>query len=189
MEWLQVLDMAWRVLFNILYFGSIIGTIVIVVLDNRNPVHTIAWLLILLFLPIVGLILDFFFGRNVRRERIINKKSYNKRFRRQKSEYMAQEPTVNVAEYSRLIDFYKKTEQAFPMGDNYIETFTNGYDMLQALIRELMKAKHHIHLEYYIFEDDAVGRLVRDVLIDRAKAGVEVRVIYDDVGCWRVPRR
>jgi len=187
MEWSQILGIAWKILFDILYFGSIISTIIIIVLDNRNPVHTIAWILILLFLPFVGLILYFFFGRNVRRERIINKKSYNKLLQKPISEYMAQEPTVNVPEYSRLISFFRQTEQAFPLGGNRCETYTDGYSMLQGLIRELMKAKHHIHLEYYIFEDDAVGRLIRDVLIDRAKAGVEIRIIYDDVGCWQVP--
>lgn len=44
-------------------------------------------------------------------------------------------------------------------------------------------------MEYYIFEDDAIGRMVRDVLIEKASHGVEVRVIYDDVGCWHVPNR
>lgn len=44
-------------------------------------------------------------------------------------------------------------------------------------------------MEFYIFEDDAVGRMVRDVLMEKAKQGVEVRVIYDDVGCWHVPNR
>src|SRR5574344_1788544 len=189
MEWLQVLDMAWRVLFNILYFGSIIGTILIIVLDNRNPVHTIAWVLILLFLPVVGLILYFFFGRNVRREHIINKKSYNKLISLPISEYMAQEPLLNTPEYDRLIDFYRKTEQSFPLGGNQIQVFVEGYSMLQSLIKELMNARHHIHMEYYVFEDDPVGRLVKDVLIDRAKAGVEVRLIYDDVGCWKVKNR
>lgn len=189
MEWLHLLGIAWKVLFDFLYFGSIIGTIIIIVLDNRNPVHTIAWILILLFLPVVGLILYFFFGRNVRRERIINKKSYNKLLSLPISEYMAQEPAIDMAEYGRLIDFYRKTEQAYPLGGNRIEIYTEGYAMLQSLIKALMNAEHHIHLEYYIFEDDAVGRLIRDILIDRAKAGVEVRVIYDDVGCWRVPRR
>ncbi len=61
--------------------------------------------------------------------------------------------------------------------------------MLQSLLRELGKATKHIHMEFYIFEDDAIGRLVRDVLMEKARAGVEVRVIYDDVGCWHVPNR
>ncbi len=189
MEWSQILGIAWKVLFDILYFGSIIGTILIIVLDNRNPVHTIAWVLILLFLPVVGLILYFFFGRNVRREHIINKKSYNKLISLPISEYMAQEPLLNTPEYDRLIDFYRKTEQSFPLGGNQIQVFVEGYSMLQSLIKELMNARHHIHMEYYVFEDDPVGRLVKDVLIDRAKAGVEVRLIYDDVGCWKVKNR
>jgi cardiolipin synthase len=70
-----------------------------------------------------------------------------------------------------------------------VSVYTEGYTKLQALLRELQKAKQHIHMEYYIFEDDAIGRLVRDVLIEKASQGVEVRVIYDDVGCWHVPNR
>ncbi|WP_368147386.1 phosphatidylserine/phosphatidylglycerophosphate/cardiolipin synthase family protein, partial [Bacteroides cellulosilyticus] len=68
-------------------------------------------------------------------------------------------------------------------------TYTSGASMLQSLLRELAKARQHIHIEFYIFEDDAIGRMVRDVLIEKVRAGVEVRVIYDDVGCWHVPNR
>ena len=70
-----------------------------------------------------------------------------------------------------------------------MEAYTLGLSMLQSLLRELGKATKHIHMEFYIFEDDAIGRLVRDVLMEKARAGVEVRVIYDDVGCWHVPNR
>ena len=70
-----------------------------------------------------------------------------------------------------------------------MEVYTLGLSMLQSLLRELGKATKHIHMEFYIFEDDAIGRLVRDVLMEKARAGVEVRVIYDDVGCWHVPNR
>lgn len=59
--------------------------------------------------------------------------------------------------------------------------------MLSELLKDIYRARHHIHLEFYIFEDDAVGRLVRDALIDRARDGVKIRVLYDDVGCWKVP--
>ena len=95
-------------------------------------------------------------------------------------------PQVPVA-YNRLIQFFQSTNQAFLFEGNKVDVYTDGYSKLQALICELYKAKKHIHLEYYIFEDDAVGRLVRDVLIDKVKEGIEVRVIYDDVGCWHVP--
>lgn len=189
MDWNSILSIVGKMIFDIIYFGFIIGTIVVIVLDNRNPVHTIAWILVLLFLPIVGLVLYFFFGRNVRRERIISKKSYNKLLKSPMAEYLAQDACPRPIEYSSLINFFIQTDQSLLFEGNRTEIYTDGYSMLQSLLHELMNAKEHIHFEYYIFEDDPVGRMIRDVLMDRARAGVEVRVIYDDVGCWRVPHR
>ena len=77
-EWSLIASNIASVAFDIIYFGLIISTILVVVLDNRNPVKTIAWILVLMFLPVVGLILYFFFGRNQRKERIIGEKSYSK---------------------------------------------------------------------------------------------------------------
>lgn len=105
------------------------------------------------------------------------------------AEYMAQDCSDVPEEYARLIQLFQHTNQAFPFEGNRIAVYTEGYTKLQSLLRELQKAKQHIHIEYYIFEDDAIGRLVRDVLIEKASQGVEVRVIYDDVGCWHVPNR
>ncbi len=73
-DWNYIVSQIATVAFDILYFGAIISTIVIIILDNRNPVKTMAWILILLFLPIVGLVFYFFFGRSQRRERIIGQK-------------------------------------------------------------------------------------------------------------------
>lgn len=61
-DWNYMLSQIATVAFDILYFGAIIGTIVIIILDNRNPVKTMAWILILLFLPIVGLVFYFSLG-------------------------------------------------------------------------------------------------------------------------------
>lgn len=186
-DWNLLASQIATVAFDILYFGAIIGTIIIVVLDNRNPVKTMAWVLILMFLPVVGLIFYFFFGRSQRRERIIGKKSYGRLLKKPMAEYLAQDSSILPDQYHRLIHLFQQTNQAFPFECNRIEAFTGGYSMLQPLLHELQKARQHIHLEFYIFEDDAVGRLVRDVLIAKAREGVEVRVIYDDVGCWHVP--
>lgn len=73
-DWNILVSQIATVAFDIVYFGAIISTIVVIILDNRNPVKTMAWILILLFLPIVGLVLYFFFGRSQRRERIMVKK-------------------------------------------------------------------------------------------------------------------
>lgn len=188
-DWNYIAGVIATVAFDIIYFGAIIGTIVIVILDNRNPVKTMAWILVLMFLPIVGLAFYFFFGRSQRRERIIGKKSYGRLLRKPMAEYLAQNSCESPKEYGRLIQLFQNTNQAFPFEGNKVDVYTHGYSMLQALLRELQKAKQHIHLEFYIFEDDAIGRLVRDVLIEKARQGVEIRVIYDDVGCWHVPHR
>lgn len=188
-DWNYIASVIATVAFDIIYFGAIIGTIVIVILDNRNPVKTMAWILILMFLPVVGLVFYFFFGRSQRREKIIGKKSYDRLLKKPMAEYLAQNCCETPKEYARLIQLFQNTNQAFPFEGNRVDIYTGGYSKLQALLRELQKARLHIHMEYYIFEDDPVGRLVRDVLIEKAREGVEVRVIYDDVGCWHVPHR
>ncbi len=186
-DWNYILGSLAKIAFDIIYFGAIIGTIIVVILDNRNPVKTIAWILVLMFLPVIGLLFYYFFGRSHRRERIISRKSYNRLLKKPMAEYLMQAKPIVPTEYSKLIHFFQHTNQAFLFEGNQVNAYTEGYAKLQALIHELYKAKEHIHLQYYIFEDDAVGRLVRDVLIDKAKEGVEVRVIYDDVGCWHEP--
>lgn len=183
-EWSLIASNIASVAFDIIYFGLIISTILVVVLDNRNPVKTIAWILVLMFLPVVGLILYFFFGRNQRKERIIGEKSYSKLLNKSFNKYQSQHAYEVPSKYASLIQFCKLSNQAFPFESNRVEIYTNGYDKIHSLIRELYKAKKHIHFEYYIFIDDAIGRLIRDVLIDKSKEGVEVRVIYDDVGSW-----
>lgn len=77
-DWNFIAGLVATVAFDIIYFGAIIGTITVIILDNRNPVKTMAWILILMFLPLVGLVLYFFFGRSQRRVRVIGKKSYNR---------------------------------------------------------------------------------------------------------------
>ena len=187
-DWNLIFSQIATVAFDILYFGAIIGTIAIIILDNRNPVKTLAWILVLMFLPVIGLVFYFFFGRSQRRERLIGKKLYSRLMKKSMLAYREQSSCQLPPAYERLISLFQDNNQAYPFEGNRVLVFTEGATMLQALLRRLQQAKQHIHLEFYIFEDDAVGRMVRDVLIEKAREGVEVRVIYDDVGCWHVPR-
>jgi len=172
--------------FRLVYLAVILFTIVIVLLDNRNPVKTMAWILVLVFLPVVGLAFYFFFGRNTRKERLISKKGFSRLSKRPMAEYQAQEALGDFTGRNQLIPFFHRVSNALPFDGNDVQVFTDGYSMYQELFRRIAKAKHHIHLEFYIFENDAVGRLLRDLLIDKAREGVSVRLLYDDVGCWDV---
>lgn len=172
--------------FYILYFAVIITTVFVVILDNRNPVKTMAWILVLFFLPVAGLVFYLFFGRSTRREHLISRKGYARLTKRPMAEYQTQVSLHAPIEKQTLMNFFSHVNGALPFGGNRTTVYIDGASMLADLIKELYRAKHHIHVEFYIFEDDAVGRLVRDVLIDKAREGVRVRVLHDDVGCWKV---
>lgn len=117
-DWNYIVSQIATVAFDIVYFGAIIGTIVIIILDNRNPVKTMAWILILLFLPIVGLVFYIFFGRSQRRERIIGQKSYDRLLKKPMAEYLAQDFSDIPYEYSSLIKLFQHTNQSLPFEGN-----------------------------------------------------------------------
>ena len=169
-----------------LFLLTVVITIVVVILDNRNPFKTLAWVLVLVCFPIVGLIAYVFFGRDTRKERLISKKGYERLSKYPMMEWQQQQASRTLDEQPQCMHFFRKVNNALPFEGNDIKVYTDGYSMVQSLLSTIAKAKHHIHLEFYIFENDAVGRLVRDALMDKAREGVEVRVLYDDVGCWKV---
>lgn len=182
---IMVVNELFSVVFNVLYFTVILATIFIVILDNRNPVKTMAWILVLFFLPVVGLVFYFFFGRSTRKERLISRKGYARLSKRPMAEYQAQQ-SLNLAEKNPILSFFSKVNNALAFSGNDLQVYTDGYSMLHSLLRDIARARHHIHLQFYIFENDAVGRMVRDLLVDKAKEGVKIRLLYDDVGCWKV---
>lgn len=185
MDALTVNDL-FSTIFNTLYFVVILTTIFIVILDNRNPVKTMTWILVLFFLPLIGLVFYFFFGRDTRKERLISSKGYFRLNKRPIAAYQAQEDLSGKVGETHLMSFFTRLNNAWAFGGNTMEVYTDGYSMFHALMREISSAQHHIHLQFYIFENDATGRLLRDLLIDKARQGVKVRVLYDDVGCWKV---
>ena len=173
---------------NLVFFLTVVVTIMVVILDNRNPFKTLVWVLVLVFLPIIGLILYFFFGQDTRKEKRISKKGFERLSKYPMMEFQEQEsfPISDKEQYS-IIRFFQRVNKALPFEGNGMTICSDGYYMIQSLLKAIAKAKHHIHVQFYIFEDDAVGRLVRDALMDKAREGVEIRVLYDDVGCWKVP--
>ena len=175
---------------SLLFLLSVVATIVVIVMDNRNPYKTLSWVLVLVFLPVVGLALYYFFGQDTRREKLISKKGFKRLTKYPMMEFQMQESfKVSEEKQHQLIRFFQRVNLALPFEGNSMKIFQDGSSMLQALLATINSAKHHIHVEFYIFEDDAVGCLVKDALIVKAREGVEIRVLYDDVGCWKVPHR
>ena len=169
-----------------LYTLIVIIVMLKVLMDNREPSKTMAWMLVLWALPMVGIVLYFFFGQNTRKERLISQRSLDQLTKRSMLEFAEQRNLHIPEEHRTLMQLFKNQSMALPFKDNEIEVYTNGYEFFPSLLREIGKAKDHVHVEMFIFDDDALGNLIADTLIDKAQQGVEVRVIYDDVACWKV---
>ena len=181
--------MDWKVILFGIYQVFVILTIIHVVLDNRQPAKTMAWALVIWFVPVVGIVFYLFFGVNTRKERLISQRSLDMLSKRSMLEFVEQRDLHLPEEYKPIIDLFVSENFSLPFRDNEVKIHTDGYSFFHALLKEIASAKDHIHMDMYIFEDDALGNLVRDALVAKAREGVEVRLIYDDVGCWNVSNR
>lgn len=173
----------------VLYELLVVAAIVHVLMDNRQPDRTIAWALIIFFVPFAGIIFYLFFGVNTRKERLISKRSMDKLTKSSMLSFVEQRNLKVDKRHRPLVDLYVNQDLSLPFKDNKTDIFTSGEAFFQSLINDISHAKHHIHIDMYIWEDDTIGNKVADALIVKAKEGVAVRVVYDDVGCWRVPQR
>ena len=172
-----------------LLWGVIALTVIHVVMDNRQPAKTMAWALVILFLPLVGIVLYIFFGINHRRERLVSQRSLDQLAKRSMLGFVEQQDLHVADSHKQLVDLFINQNLSLPFKVSAVDIMTDGYSFFPELLADIGQAKHHIHISMYIFEEDALGNLIADALIDKSRQGVKVRVIYDDVGCWRVPHR
>ena len=173
----------------ILYQLIVILTVIHVVMDNRQPAKTMAWILVIWFVPVAGIVFYLFFGVNTRKEKHVSQRSLDQLTKRSMLEFVEQRDLHLPEAHKATIDLFVNEDLSLPFKDNAIRIFRNGYEFFPALLHEIAEARDHIHIDMYIFEDDALGLLISDALIAKSRQGVEVRVIYDDVGCWSVSHR
>ena len=181
--------MNWNVILFSIYEVIVILAIIHVILDNRQPAKTMAWALVIWFVPFVGIVFYLFFGINTRKERYVSDRTMNMLTKRSMLEFAEQQNLKLPERYKPLIDLFVNQNLSLPFKDNEVEVCLNGTEFFPSLLRDIAQAKNHIHIDMYIIADDALGLLVADALIDKAREGVEVRLIYDDVGCWNVKHR
>ena len=175
--------------FLAVYVVVIIMVMVRVLMDNRQPAKTMAWMLVLTFIPMLGIILYFFFGQTTRKERKIWQYSMDQLTKHSMLEFVEQKRLHLPNEYRELINLFMNQNWVLPFKNNETEIYTSGYEFFPSLLTEIGKAEHHIHLDTFIIASASLGHIVADALIDKARQGVEVRVIYDDVGSWKTKNR
>ncbi|PGT80697.1 MULTISPECIES: cardiolipin synthase [Bacillaceae] len=177
---------------SVLFTLSIIFICVVIFLENRHPSHTITWLVVLGGFPLVGFFFYLFFGRNIRKRRLFDKKALldEKAFLEIEGNHHSYQDKINrMGNHQQLL-----FKLAHRLGHSPIsfatktKALTDGIETFDHIFRELKKAKHHIHLEYYIVRHDQVGNELKNLLIEKAREGVEVRFLYDAVGSWKLSK-
>lgn len=171
------------------YLCTVFSIIWVVISENRNPVRSLAWITVLLMVPIFGVVLYTFFGRSLKSTIMLKQ-----RLRRLGAQEMSAIEVKNanvepLASTQQIIHLAENMCRAYYSKGNKVEIFTDGSKKFDVLKRDLLAATKYINMQYYIFEDDEIGREIKSILIDKAKQGVKVRVIYDDVGSFKVKRR
>lgn len=153
---------------------------------KRDPTAAIAWCLIIILLPLLGTILYLTFGQNFIHRPIRRKAQRMEWFERRLriSQWPADEPD----DWEGLIELSRRVAAYSVSGGNRVELFTGGELAYESMIEAIARAKRHIHLEYFVFQPDATGKRFIDALIQKAREGVEVRVLYDALGSYRFGR-
>lgn len=173
-----------------IFLLTAIPTIIVILLENRNPVKSLAWILVLLFLPILGFMLYLYFGQDYRRQKIVSKKSIRRLGEIPKIK--AEEADLNnptlPKHHQLLIRLLQKNSDAFPFKGNRMEVCGNEKETFKMLFSAIAEAKHEINIEFYIIEYDVVGKQFLNLLMQKALEGVKVRLIFDYVGSFHFKR-
>ena len=174
---------------HIVVLTVILGTIFVIISENRNPVKTIAWCMVLTFMPVIGLILYILFGMGNRHRKLVKDEDLS-RFKDVTEIIQSDEIISDLpARHKPLAEMLYRMNRSYPLNGNNVEIMTDFRTMSDRLVSDIEVARHHINMLFFKFEDDAAGRRIADALIRKAEEGVQIRLIYDDAGNLMVPRR
>ncbi|WP_429841819.1 cardiolipin synthase [Brevibacillus sp. FIR094] len=183
--------------FAIITIGNLILAAVLIFMERRNIAATWAWLMVLLFLPGIGFIVYLIFGHKLSKKKLYRlKEGEFSHFRaavdRQKQLLAQGELQVNDPEMERhrdMIFMNVVSDGAYYTQDNTIQVFKEGHSLFNLMFKQMEEAREHIHLLYYILNDDDLGKQLIQLLTKKAKEGVEVRLLYDAVGSSGISSR
>ena len=186
--WHQIIAV-WSWLMEHLIYINLILSVIIVFFQRRDPKAVWTWLLALYFIPVFGFLFYLILGQDMRKGKMFRVKEVEDRMRysaRNQEEFLKNHDigldTSLARDYADLVVYNLETSGSVLTVDNSVEIFTDGEKKFKDLREELSKAARFIHLQYYIIKDDELFDSIMPILIERAKAGVEVRILCDGMG-------
>jgi len=182
----------WPYIIDAIIVIIIAFPLIVILLENRNPIKSIAWIMVLILLPFFGIFLYLYFGRNLRKQKIFSKKELSDA---ESYRHLHKDFGINIKDVQavgsekingkiKIMKLLYENSRSYLTAKNNVTVLNNGEETFESIIEVLQNAVNHIHLEYYIIEDDEIGNRIRNILIEKAKQGLKIRLIYDDVGSW-----
>ncbi len=194
MIWIQTVGI-WSWLIDHLIYINLILSIIIVFFQRRDPKAVWTWLLALYFIPVFGILFYLLLGQDMRKGKMFRVKEVEDRVRysaKNQEEFLKSHEISLVSSLSRdyadLVVYNLETSGAVLTVDNTVEIFTDGEEKFKDLRAELSAAGYFIHLQYYIIKDDELFDSIIPILVERARAGVEVRILCDGMGGRFMPK-
>lgn len=193
MDWITILTEIWNGIKNWYWLPLLliyIAVIVMILVENGNPTKTIAWILVIVFLPVVGILIYFFFGQKFKKELYFKKLDrQQEKLIFEKWQNLSMDIQSNltlihpkIGDLNKVFNYLNSTFTSPPTMYNDVELLINGEQKFPRFLEAIEQAKDHIHLEYYIFENDQIGKEILGRLVKKAEEGVKVRVMIDDFG-------
>lgn len=179
--------------FGHLVFFNLIFAVIIVFFQRRDPRTVWTWLMLLYFVPVLGFVFYLLIGTDMHKRKMFRVKEIedrlNEAIRQQEHQIRSQElqkQAPDIEGFSDLVMFNLDTVGAVLSGTNDIDIFVDGNAKFDALIEDMRQAKEFIHIQYYIIKNDVLFNRIKDVLVEKAAEGVEVRILFDAMGCRSV---
>lgn len=177
--------MAYIVLALMFFLLNLISALSLIFIERKEPTTTWAWLIILMVLPGIGFILYLLLGQNLSRQKIFREKKIADKIKRYKlrvnNEIDNFNSEINENYEDLILMNYNHSGAVYTLG-NDVKTYINGEDKFRDLFNDIKSAKSFIHIEYYIFRYDDLGKKLIELLKQKAKDGVEVRLLIDGMG-------
>ena len=195
---LTLLDLiSLKGIFSFGYVLFVLITIGVIIHDKRDPVKALSWIVVLILLPVAGFLLYIVFGRNHRKEKLFNRKELHDL---EQIDEMSREQVYainnaalllrsEITENRDIITLLLNSNKALLTNHNRIRVLNNGTVTFDEIKAALRGARSSIHLEYYIIEDDPLGREIAEILIGKARERPLACLMFDDDSTWGLSRR
>ncbi|MEP9853472.1 cardiolipin synthase [Staphylococcus aureus] len=194
---IDIISLAYNhtnVILNVIFIGSFLLNLIfaftIIFMERRSAGSVWAWLLVLVFVPLLGFIIYLLFGRQIQRDHIFSLDEEDKigieMIVKEQLEALKNDDfskgNHQIVKFKDMVQMLLYNNAAFLTTDNEVSIFTNGKEKFDALIEDINNAENYIHIQYYIFRNDTLGKRILTALEQKLEQGLEVKMLYDDMG-------